>query len=63
MTYIFCSRIIGDFLLPASNFLPHLYRKLCATMKHIRMEYQEIDACPKDHIIYQKEHEYTKKCP
>ena len=30
-------------------------------MKHIGMEYQAIDACPKDHVIYHKENEYTKK--
>ena len=32
-------------------------------MKHIGMEYQEIDVCPKDHVIYHKEHEHAKKFP
>ena len=32
-------------------------------MKHIGMEYQEIDACRKDHVIYHKEQKYETKCP
>ena len=51
----FC-RLIGDYLLPPSNVLPHSYQELCATVKHIGMEYQEIDVYPKDHVIYHKEH-------
>ena len=27
------------------------------------MEYQVIDACPKDHVIYHKEHENAIECP
>lgn len=32
-------------------------------MKDIGMEYQAIDACPNDHIIYHKQHEFTTKFP
>jgi hypothetical protein len=32
-------------------------------MKDIGMEYQTIDACPNDHIIYYKHHEFTTQCP
>ena len=27
------------------------------------MEYQAIDACPEDHVIYHKENEYAIECP
>ena len=27
------------------------------------MEYQVIDACPNDHIIYHKQHEFATECP
>ena len=62
-TYIFCCRLIGEFLLPPSNVLPRSYRELCAIMKHIGMEYQAIDAYPKDHIIYHKEYENATEYP
>jgi hypothetical protein len=39
-------------MLPSSNILPHTYQYLHAIMKDIGMEYQTIDACPNDHIIY-----------
>ena len=32
-------------------------------MKHIGMEYQLIDACLKDHIIYHKEQKNVIECP
>ena len=58
-----CYILIGDYLLPSSDILPHLYQQLCATMKHIGMKYQAIDACPEDHVIYHKEHENEIECP
>lgn len=63
MTNIFCCRLIGVYLLPPSNILPRSYRELGATMKHIGMEYQSIDACPQDHVIYHKEDENAIECP
>ena len=63
MTFFCCCRLIGEFLLPLSNVLPHSYRELCAIMKHIGMEYQTIDACPKDHVIYHKEYKHATYFP
>ena len=31
-------------------------------MKEIGMQYEAIDACPDDHIIYYKQHEFETKC-
>ena len=62
MAYFFCCRLIGEFLLPPSNVLPRSYRELCAFMKYIGMEYQTIDACPKNHIICHKKHEHAIEC-
>ena len=62
MTNIFFCRLIGDYLLPPSNVLPHSYREICATMKYIGMEYQAIDACPEDHDINHKENKNAKEC-
>ena len=62
-TYIFCCRLIGEFLLPSSNILPRSYRELSDVMKDIGMEYEAIHACPNDHIKYYKEHEFTTQCP
>jgi hypothetical protein len=31
-------------------------------MKDIGMEYQAIDACPNDHIIYYKQYEFETEC-
>ena len=56
-TYIFCCRLIGEFLLPSSNILPRSYQELSIVMKDIGMEYQAIDSCPEDHVIYHEEHE------
>ena len=50
-------------MLPPSNILPRSYRELSAIMKDIGMEYQIIDACPNDHIIYHKQHEFATECP
>ena len=63
LTIFFCCRLIGEFLLPPSNILPPSYQDLSAIMKDIGMEYQAIDACPNDHIIYHKQHEFATKCP
>ena len=49
--------MIAEYLLPPSNILPRTYHDLYAVMKDIGMEYQAIDACPNDHIIYYKQHD------
>lgn len=41
-------------MLPPLNVLPHTYCYLHAVMKDIGMEYQVIDVCPNDDIIYYK---------
>ena len=43
-------------MLPSLNILPRTYQDLHAIMKYIGMEYQSIDACPDDHIIYYGQH-------
>ena len=55
-SYFLCCRLLGDFLLPSLNILPHRYRDLHAIMKVIGMDYQTIDACPNYHIIYYGQH-------
>ena len=32
-------------------------------MNQIGMKYQTIHACPNDHILYHKQHEFTIECP
>ena len=49
--------MIAEYLLPPSNILPRTYRDLSTIMKYIGMEYQAIDACPNDHIIYYKQYD------
>jgi hypothetical protein len=49
---LLCCRLLGNFLLPSSNILPHTYKYLNSIMKDIGMDYQTIDACHNDHIIY-----------
>jgi hypothetical protein len=63
ITYFLCRRLLGEFLLPSSNILPRTYRDLNAIMKEIGMEYQAIDACPNDHIIYYGQHASKTECP
>ncbi len=58
-----CCRLLGEFLLPPSNFLPRMYHDLHAIMKYIGMEYQSIHACLNDDILYYKEHLSKDKCP
>ena len=60
---IFFHRLIGECLLPPSNILPRSYQELSVIMKYIGMEYQTIHACPNDHIIYHKQHEFATECP
>jgi hypothetical protein len=60
--YFLCFRLLGEFMLPSSNILPRTYRDLHAIMKDIGMEYQSIDACPDDHIIYYGQHASKTKC-
>ena len=55
--------MIGEYLLPPSNKLPCTYRDLTSIMKYVGMEYQAIDACPDDHIIYYKQYEFETECP
>jgi hypothetical protein len=62
-SYLLCCRLLGEFLLPSSNILPHTYQDLHAIMKDIGMDYQTIDACPNDHIIYYGQHASKTECP
>jgi hypothetical protein len=62
-SYLLCCRLLDEFLLPSSNILPRTYRYLHAIMKDIGMDYQTIDACPNDHIIYYGQHASKTKCP
>ena len=55
-SYYFCCRLLGELLLLSSNILPCTCWDLHAIMKYIGMEYQTIDACPNDHIIYYGQH-------
>ena len=54
--------MLGEFSLPSSNILPHTYRGFHVIMKDIGMNYQTIDACPNDHIIYYGEHASKTEC-
>jgi hypothetical protein len=60
---LLCCRLLGEFLLPSSNILPRTYRDLNAIMKDIGMDYQTIDACPNDHIIYYGQNASKTECP
>jgi hypothetical protein len=61
-SYLLCCRLLGEFLLPLSNILPRTYQGLHAIMKDIGMDYQTIDACPNDHIIYYGQHASKTEC-
>jgi hypothetical protein len=61
-SYFLCFRLLGEFLLPSSNILPRTYQNLHAIMKNIGMEYQSIDACTNDDIIYYGKHASKTKC-
>ena len=50
-SFEFCI-LLGEFLLPTSNILPCTYQEIYVIMKEFGMEYQAIDACPNDKIIY-----------
>ena len=62
-SYLLCCRLLGEFLLPSSNILPHTYPYLHAIIKYIGMDYQTIDSCPNDHIIYYGQHASKTECP
>ena len=62
ISYFLCHRLLGEFMLPLSNILPHTYRDLYAIMKEIGMEYQPIYACPNYHIIYYGQHASKMEC-
>ena len=54
--------MIAEFLLPLPNILPHAYRYLSSIMKDIGMHYEEIHACPNNHVIYYNQHEFATEC-
>jgi hypothetical protein len=58
----FCG-LLGDVLLPTSNIFPRTYREISVIMKEIGMDYQAIDACPNDHIIYYGKYALENECP
>ena len=58
-----CCRLLGEFLLPPSNNLPRTCREVFLIMKEIGMDYQAIDACPNDHIIYYGQYALENKWP
>jgi hypothetical protein len=64
MTYFFeWCRFLGEFLLPPSNNLPCTYREISVIMKEIGMEYQAIDGCPNEHIIYYEQYASENEFP
>ena len=50
-------------MLPPSNILPCTYRDLSSIMEEIGKLYEEIHACPDDHVIYYNHHEFATECP
>jgi hypothetical protein len=64
LTYCFeFCRLLGEFLLSTSNIFPRTYREIYVIMKEIGMEYQAIDACHNDHIIYYGKYALENECP
>ena len=55
--------MLGEFLLLPSNNLPSISREVFLIMKEIGVEYQFIDACPNDHIIYYGHYASENKFP
>ena len=62
-SYFLCCTLLGEFMLPSSNIIPRTYQYLHSIMKDTRMEYQSIDACTNDHIIYYGKHTSKTECP
>ena len=58
-----CCRLLGEFLLPPSNVLPHTSREVLLIMEEIGVEYKSIDACTNDHIIYYGQYASKNKFP
>ena len=58
-----CCRLLGEFLSPPSNNLPLTCREVFLIVKEIGMDYQAIDACPNDNIIYYGQYASENKCP
>ena len=54
--------MIAEFLLPSPNILPCTHQDLSVGMEEIGMQYEAIDACTDDHIIYYKHHEFETEC-
>ena len=50
-------------MLPSPTILPRTYQDLSVIMKEIGIQYEAIDACPYDHIIYYKQYEFETECP
>ena len=55
--------MIGEYLILPSNKLPRTYRDLKNIMNYVGMDYQAIDACPNDHILYYNQYEFATECP
>ena len=55
-----CCRLLGEFLLPPSNNLPRTCQEVFLIMKEIGMDYQAINACTNDHILYIMENMHKK---
>ena len=62
-TFCQCCRLLGEFILPPSNNLPRTTQEVFLIMKEIGVEYQSIDACPNDHIIYYGQSCIRKQIP
>ena len=45
------------------QILPHTYQEIYVIMKEFGMEYQAINACPNDHIIYYGQYALENECP
>ena len=64
LTYCFeFCRLLGEFLLPTSNIFSRTYQEISMIMKETGMEYQAIDACPNDHIIYYGQYALENEFP
>ena len=61
--FFHCCGLLGEHLLPPSNNLPCTCREFFLIMKEFGMDYQAIDACPNDHIIYYGQYASENKCP
>ena len=58
-----CCRLLGEFMLSPSNNIPGTCWEAFLIMEEIGIEYQAIDACSNDHIIYYGKYASEKKFP